>query len=279
MLDSVIAQTYQNWECLIIDDNSVDDTKNIVNKYIKHNHRLKYILKGKAINKGLPSSRNIGIREAKGEYLIFFDDDDIVHPQLLELCLNEFRKENFDFVHFKKQSFKENFDYELLKKITEYNAVKIEDALYEKVILGELPLASCTVMWKTELFKTNLFNEELMYAEEWECYSRLLILNKLKVAIIKQNLYFNRKHANSNTGEFWSNSDYRKKSYINAHKLILELLLKNNKLNNKLKNFFFHKAYTLKENSIVDVLLNKKIGNKITFFCFPIKYYLYKMIK
>ncbi|TXD49117.1 glycosyltransferase family 2 protein [Polaribacter sp. IC073] len=278
-LDSVLAQNYKNWECIIIDDNSIDDTSVIVEKYIETDKRLEYIVKEKCINKGLPASRNIGIKKAKGEYLVFFDDDDIVHPQLIECCVESFKKKNISFVHYNKQSFEGDFDNYLLQPIIVSETKLLGENIYEKVILGTLPLASCTVMWKTALFKKNLFNEALMYAEEWECYSRLLILNNLKGILINNFLYFNRKHIQSNTGEFWSNDKNRKESYIQAHKLVLELLIEKNKINRSLKKYFFQKSYVLKEKHIIDPLLDKNLINRISFFFYPIKYYLYKIVK
>ena len=278
-LDSILVQNYTNWQCIIIDDNSIDDTGKVVEKYIKTDKRIEYIIKDKCINKGLPASRNIGIEKAKGEYLVFFDDDDIVHPQLIELCLDSFKKKPISFVHYRKQSFEGGFKKDLIQPILIPDTRQLEKSIFEKVILGILPMASCTVMWKTALFKKNLFNEELMYAEEWECYSRLLILNNLRGTIINNPLYFNRKHIQSNTGEFWSNDKNRKESYIQAHKLVLELLIEKNKINRSLIKYFFQKSYVLKEKHIIDSLLDENLTNKISFFFYQLKYYLYKIIK
>ena len=278
-LDSVLSQTYGNWQCIIIDDNSIDDTKAVVKKYLKIDNRIEYLVKDKHLKKGLPASRNIGIKKAKGTYLVFFDDDDMVHPQLIEICVDSFKNKNTSFVHYKKQSFEGGFNKNLIVPIVNYKTKQLEENIYEKVILGTLPLASCTVMWKTELFNNNLFNEGLMYAEEWECYSRLLILNNLRGTIINNPLYFNRKHIQSNTGEFWSNDKNRKESYIQAHKLVLELLIGKNKINRSLKKYFFQKSYVLKEKHIIDSLLDENLTNKISFFFYPLKYYLYKIVK
>ena len=278
-LDSILAQTYKSWECIIIDDNSIDNTKAIVNWYTEKESRIEYILKEKQINKGLPASRNIGIRKAKGRYLVFFDDDDIVHPQLIELCVGSFKEKDLDFVHYKKQSFEGEFNVVFSLYNSLENLIILKGTHYEKVILGNLPLASCTVVWKTKIFQENFFNEELMYAEEWECYSRILIENKLVGAYLKIPLYFNRKHLQSNTGEFWSNDFLRKESYIKAHILLLNILVENNKLNRKLKMFFLQKAYSLKSKKIIAPLLVHSLKYRVLFFIYPIKLSLYKMFK
>jgi hypothetical protein len=118
-----------------------------------------------------------------------------------------------------------------------------------------------------------------MYAEEWECYSRVLIENELVGSFLNIPLYFNRKHIKSNTGEFWSNDALRKESYINAHVLLMNILVENNKLNKKLKKFFVNKACSLKSRKIIAPLLANSLKYNILFFIYPIKRYLYKIIK
>jgi hypothetical protein len=210
---------------------------------------------------------------------VFFDDDDIVHPQLLALCVESFKKGGIDFVHYKKQSFEGEFNVVFSQYNSLENLIILKGTHYEKVILGKLPLASCTVVWKTKIFQGNFFNEVLMYAEEWECYSRVLIENELVGSFLNIPLYFNRKHIKSNTGEFWSNDALRKESYINAHVLLMNILVENNKLNKKLKKFFVNKACSLKSRKIIAPLLANSLKYNILFFIYPIKRYLYKIIK
>lgn len=77
-LDSVMAQTYINWECLIIDDGSTDNTKEVAKKYCEIDKRFKYIYQ---TNLGLSAARNKGISEATGEYIQFLDSDDLITPE------------------------------------------------------------------------------------------------------------------------------------------------------------------------------------------------------
>ncbi len=82
-VESVLSQTYQNWEILVIDDGSTDNTKSIVESYIAKDTRIKYISLGH--NSGGPARpRNIGITNASGEYIAFLDSDDLWLPDKLE---------------------------------------------------------------------------------------------------------------------------------------------------------------------------------------------------
>lgn len=73
-INSILEQTYQNWELIIIDDGSSDDTRNIVNNYIKQDDRIKYYYQANA-KQG--AARNNGISKSKGEWIAFLDSDDL----------------------------------------------------------------------------------------------------------------------------------------------------------------------------------------------------------
>ncbi|WP_435415255.1 glycosyltransferase family 2 protein [Polaribacter aestuariivivens] len=280
MLSCILKQTYTNWECIIIDDNSIDNTKQVITNFIEEDNRVTFLIKPNIHKKGLPSSRNIGINKAKGDFLVFFDDDDYIHEKLLEICVKEFLNDrSISFVHYQKKPFIGNFNTKYLKNTISIDKTILEDSIYENVILGKQQIASCTIVWKTNLLKQNPFNEDLMYAEEWECYSRIFILNNLKGIKLDAILYFNRKHPNSNTSQFADNNPIRLKSYIKAHELVSSFLVEKNKLTKKLRKFFFTKSYLLKSEGIVKPILKNSIINHFLFFLFPIKYKLYLIFK
>lgn len=90
-LESIQAQTYQDWECLVVDDFSTDDTKELIKQFSLKDNRIKYLNNER--NKGAQGARNTGILYAKGEYITFFDSDDTMLPERLEkqiryLCKN-----------------------------------------------------------------------------------------------------------------------------------------------------------------------------------------------
>lgn len=94
-LDSVISQTYQNWELIIVDDCSTDNTYEIVKKYLDNDPRIKYVRLEK--NCGAAIARNKAIDLANGKYIAFLDSDDIWHPEKLEKQLEFMEKNGYDF--------------------------------------------------------------------------------------------------------------------------------------------------------------------------------------
>lgn len=277
-LDSIIGQTFTSWECLVIDDGSADDTSIVVGSYSKKDQRIKYYPRNSAYKKGLPGSRNCGIDLAMGKYLIFFDDDDIVHPRNLSTCLEQLnRNTEAFFCRYDKKAFSgDRSSSKGFPVITQPTTAKVSAGEIEKMITGELPFASCTVMWKKECFGNHRFNEDLMYAEEWELYSRLLMAGFPGISI-NAVLYYNRKHEKSNTGEFWNNDLVRRNSKVMAVVTVIENLEKYDLLTPGLVKYFLRLGFFLQSGKIIDVILDtsnapliKKVFYKGGFLAYPV---------
>ena len=95
-LESVLSQTYENWECIIVNDGSTDSTESVAKKWCEKDSRFRLTNKE---NGGLSSARNWGIKESKAEYIAFLDADDILTPDSLEVRINTLLKENVDLVY------------------------------------------------------------------------------------------------------------------------------------------------------------------------------------
>lgn len=96
-LDSILSQTLKDWEAILVDDGSTDNSGNIAEEYAERDHRFKVIHKA---NGGLSDARNTGLQHTSGEYLLFLDSDDFMHSQLMELCLEAMFRDGSDLVAF-----------------------------------------------------------------------------------------------------------------------------------------------------------------------------------
>jgi glycosyltransferase involved in cell wall biosynthesis len=250
-LHAIQNQTFTAWECIIIDDGGTDKTKEVIAPILAQDNRFQYLRRPDTYIKGLPGCRNYGLDLAKGDYIIFFDDDDIPHPQNLELCVQELSKGTFYFCRYIRNVFFNDFDYNF-DYSTAYSFFTINEKDVEKMLLNELPFNSCAVMWKKACFEGNRFVESLMYAEEWELYSRIVSSGFNGISIEKC-LFYGRKHENSNTGEFYNNDPIRRNSFAEA----ILLAIKNLKEKQLLTGFIIHHFITISFNFKEFNLFNK----------------------
>lgn len=248
-LEAIINQTFNDWECLVIDDGSNDDTEKVVADFMLRDTQIKYYKRPLKYKKGLPGCRNYGLDLAKGEYVIYFDDDDIAHPDNLKICVAELKNENISYCRYLKDVFRGEFDLEF-DRGGEFSKKLLESKDLEEIVMGVIPFNSCQVMWRRECFHNNYFDEDLMYAEEWECYTRILCKG-VKGLSVNKVLFYGRKHAKSNTGEFWTNDSIRRNSYVKAVKLVIDHLKKNDRLSESLKQYFIRMGFFFKEYSII----------------------------
>lgn len=96
-IDSIANQTYTNWELLLVDDESTDRSGDICKEYAKNNSKIRYIAKKQG---GSADARNVGIEQAKGDYLYFVDSDDYCEQNLLEVIVEILDKHQVPLVSF-----------------------------------------------------------------------------------------------------------------------------------------------------------------------------------
>jgi glycosyltransferase involved in cell wall biosynthesis len=105
-LQSLLKQTSSNWECVLIDDGSTDNTEIVLDQYLNKDKRFRLFKRPEHRKKGPSTCRNIGLENAKGDYIIFLDSDDILAPFCVEERLKAFQKfPNQDFLVFKMNTF------------------------------------------------------------------------------------------------------------------------------------------------------------------------------
>lgn len=281
---SIQKQTFLDWECLIVDDGGSDNTKEVITPILEQDSRFKYRKRPETYGKGLPGCRNYGLDLAKGEYIIFFDDDDIPHPQNLECCVEELAKSGIWFCRYIREVFFEDFDYKF-DYSKDYASFYIDEKDVQEMLNNELQFNSCAVMWKKGCFKANRFVETLMYAEEWELYSRIVSSGFSGISINKT-LFYGRKHPQSNTGEFYLNSPVRRASYVEAIVLVVKNLKGKNLLTYSLKRYFMALSIEFKEYNLFETLLNvldlptfEKIKWQVFYVVLPLRLVIHRKKK
>ena len=125
-LESVRQQIFSAWECLLIDDGSPDSSGAICDEYAAKDSRFRTIHKE---NGGVGSARNLGLKEAKGEYIIFLDSDDRMKPTLLQTCISKIQ--DADLLIFSFERFGCRTDKMILSEVQLQCANECHDYLYE----------------------------------------------------------------------------------------------------------------------------------------------------
>lgn len=194
-LQSVLMQTYENWECIIVNDGSIDNTEKISKGWELKDHRFKYVFKE---NGGVSSARNLGIEKANGDFLQFLDCDDVLGVDKLRLSIEAInnhtnKAKTLVISNFKMLSFDSSTELPPFCKLKkEY--FTWEGFLYEWNQSFSLQV-QCG-FFKNELFEEIRFPENLSAQEDWMVWLQIMKLNP-KVEFINQPLAYYRVHPNS----------------------------------------------------------------------------------
>lgn len=284
-LDSIRNQTYMSWECIIVDDNSTDNTDEVIASFLT-DKRFKFTSKPNGYLRGANASRNYGLEISTGDYIYWFDSDDIIHPETFSTCMNEFAVTPIDFCKFQRVVFYNDFDVKLFNSFHINDEVfLIDNAKIEKIINNELPINTCSVVWKKESLKTEKFSNQLLYAEEWEYFTRLISIGLVGVSINKIFLYA-RKHTGSQTHEFNCKNTVRVEAKKEAALLIVANLVSKNLLTYSIKRYFICLSIGFREynlfNQIIDAMQLSYIEKnrwKIFYFLLPFRLLIYRFRK
>lgn len=283
-LESLIAQTYRNWECIIIDDGSTDNTGEVVGQFLKKDSRFQMFLRPENHLKGPSGCRNFGIKKAIGDFILFFDDDDIMHPQNLELSVLELSSNNVSFCRYTRDIFFDDFavEFDFSKH---YSSFLIDSKHIESILKHELFCITGSILWKKECFEAHRFVEILTYGEEWELYSRI-ISSGFKGVSINKCLFYGRKHSNAATAAFYGDNPKSKRSYKDAILLVVKNLDKKQLLSDAILRYFIQLSLTFKEFNLFEDILSSINGSKkyklkwrFLYAILPLKLKLYRYWK
>lgn len=178
-VETVLNQTYNNLEIIIVDDGSKDKSVEIIRKLQKRDNRIKLIVQK---NKGAGSARNRGMKEAKGEFLIFLDGDDKLTEDTIEKNLTYLIEDNsFDWVAFPikrvDEKGKEIFDHKIYGKRKYNNSIiRSHEFIYE-LDSGLLSGVCWASIYRNSIIRNLKFPENEFYEDSF-FYTDLLINSK-----------------------------------------------------------------------------------------------------
>ena len=232
---SVQAQTYQDWEMIIVDDCSTDRTAEIVASFQEKDSRIKYFYN--STNKGSALSRNLALQKAKGKWIAFLDSDDIWHPEKLEKQIEFMTKNNYHFSYTNYCEIDEN---------SKETGILITGP---KVITDKLMIAYCwpgclTVMYDAE--KIGIIQTvDIKINEEYALWIK--IAKNLNCYLLDENLAKYRRHNKSLTSQSyfklikWHYLMFRKSENRNAVSSFILTLV--NLIFGTYKKVFYRRKY------------------------------------
>ncbi|WP_299781933.1 glycosyltransferase family 2 protein [uncultured Formosa sp.] len=171
-LDAVLAQVYTNWECIIVDDGSTDNTVQVVDTYCKKDSRIQYHQRPRNRLAGGNAARNYGFELSKGEYVNWFDSDDLMLPNFLSSKLEIFKtNSNLDAVLGYGAYF------ELDKTVFEIRKPKLNgDNYLIDYVSSKMFFITHGPLWKKSFLSTKLlYDESRIKLQDTEFHFRMLI--------------------------------------------------------------------------------------------------------
>ncbi|WP_172638467.1 glycosyltransferase family 2 protein [Lactiplantibacillus plantarum] len=169
-IDSVVRQTFKDFELLLIDDGSTDKSGVICDRYARNDSRIKVIHKS---NGGLSDARNAGIEIAQGDFIFFIDSDDYVHEQLFEILLHSARLHSAEIVECGVKDVPENslddysgFDYGL-EAAEAASHVYTHDEAVENILDYQFKIMAWNKLYRRELFRSLRFPKGKLHEDEF----------------------------------------------------------------------------------------------------------------
>ena len=253
-LESIIQQTFANWECIIVDDGSTDNTPELIANYIKRDNRFQYLLRSKDIVKGANSCRNLGFELSKGEYIKWFDSDDIMYHDLLETQLTSI--DNADVSVCKLDFFTLDTN-----KFIKTNSI-FSNKLIEDYLTGKVSFYISGPLWKKSFLinQKELFDENITNLDDWDFNLRMLY-QEPTIVLLDKSLIKYRIHKNSLSNEIAKLNINEIQSEFRAIEKHLLFTKNNKKATNKILKIYYKNRcqFILRE-----IMVNNE-SNKIYF--------------
>jgi len=241
-LDSVKGQTYRPIEVIVVDDGSIDNTKDIVEAWVRKNATgkqflLRYVYQN---NQGAGVARNRGIDELHGEFVQFFDSDDRMHPDRFQKLVDLFNESGADFIQTGFDGFDPDSD-----ETIEVHYGRLKDDLVSQALMGVLWPNTLRSAFRHSLVKrVGFWNTEMVCFEDYEYVIRSLLISK-KSMVIRDVLASARRGGGERISDRLKTYEGRSHR-IECERLVAELAKKHvDSLSDSVKGQFISRIYNL----------------------------------
>lgn len=241
-INSVLNQTYQNIEIIVVNDNSIDNTffSEIEENIKKYQNQIKYI--SYPDNKGACAARNLGALEARGKYIAFLDDDDVFRPDKIERQVYFLHKLSADFVTCSYATLGENRKNRKVN-VNQYKIIK-RNKIWKRNCIGG---CSEPLMSKEVFIKAGMFMENLPQSQDYDLWIRIAKICKI-YKINEELVEYSREDENSISKNY--------KKIIIASKMLAEKYKNEKEAQEFIKRMYYVIAYSL-------ICMNEKNKAKI----------------
>lgn len=161
-LNSILAQTYPYWECVIVNDGSPDNTEEVAKCYCEKDVRFHYLSQS---NKGVSVARNNGIRQMDGKYILALDADDWISDSYLEKAVNYLEGHADVRLVYSR--------YEVFNSIESHEWI-LPPYTYERFIMGDVAIVCSAIYRRTDFDRIGGYDESMQGFEDWDLWLSLL---------------------------------------------------------------------------------------------------------
>ncbi len=192
-IESVLAQTYQSFEMIVVDSSESPETRDLASSY--HDPRIRYLFEPRVSGVFMPSrAKNAGIKASKGEFIAFLDDDDTWYPLKLEKQIPAFNDPTVGVVYCLYETVKDG-------KVIPRKKPTWSGHIYKKMLEGHFVPPSTAVVRKKCFDAVGLFDESHEYCEDWEMWiwlSERYLFHYVPQLLVTYNMHYSSADETSN---------------------------------------------------------------------------------
>lgn len=253
-IESVLRQTYSNFELIVVNDCSTDKTDEILSNYVEQDSRIRII--NNPVNLSLPNTLNVGFEHAEGDYYTWTSDDNMYKENALETMVSVLNSHaDIDMVYT---------DYTNID--AEGKEISVENLMEPEKFFLKNPVGACFLYTKNVADKVGKYDANLFLAEDYDYWIR--VFRKGNIMHLPENLYYYRRHAESLSETKTKMVGMQTYRVLEKHFLFLYSLTKRKK---ERYRFFDHIFLCLKDQDTSETIaMLKKIDRS---------YFIYKKIR